>query len=679
MLTPPRAAMQPHMVTLHGETLVDPYFWMRERDNPAVIEHLNAENAYTAAMMAQTEALQETIYQEMLGRIQQVDTSAEEVIGAYAYYTRTEAGREYQVYCRRHTAPGSPEEILLDANAMAEGQTFFKLGVFEVSPNHRLLAYATDTSGSEVFTLYVKDLTTGEIVDGPIAGVFYGLAWANDNATYFYALPDATWRPYKIMRRRIGTPRTDDTLVYEESDMRFGVHVGRLRSDAYIVVVSQSNTTSETHLVSADRPDEPFRLLLPRRAQIEHAVQHRGEHFYLWLNDTGRNFRLVRFPVGNPEPSAWEEVVPHRDAVLLEWCDLFADHLVLYEREQGMERIRIMNLESGAAHTVAFDEPAYAIEQASNNTFKTQTLRFVYTSLVTPRSTIAYNMETRERTVLKQDTVPTYEPSRYRSERLFVAAADGAQIPVTLVYRDDLLRDGTRPMLLYSYGAYGANIQDAFVQERVSLLDRGFVWAIAHIRGGAEMGRPWYDNGKLLHKKNTFTDFIACADYLVAQGYTARSRLAIMGRSAGGLLMGAVTTMRPDLCAAVVAGVPFVDVINTMLDETIPLTVGEFEEWGNPNDPVAFAYMRSYSPYDNTHPAAYPHILCTAGLSDPRVQYWEPAKWVAKLRTVRTDDRWTLLKTNMSAGHAGASGRFERLRELAFEYAFVVDTIIGGG
>ena len=674
---PPRAKQIPKKLEKHGDVRVDPYYWLRERDNPEVIAYLEAENAYTEAMMKHTETLQNALYEEMLGRIKQTDYEVPEKLDDYYYYTRTEEGKQYAIYCRKKGSLDAEEEVLLDQNELAAGKTYFRIGVFRVSPNHQLLAYSVDTTGSEQYTVYIKDLRTGELLPDRIPNTYYSVQWANDNRTLFYNTLDAAHRPFKLFRHRLGADPREDELVHFEEDEAYFLRVTKTRSRRYLLLRLESNTTTEVWYLDADQPDGRFRLIHPRQHEMEYYVAHHGEHFYILTNDAGaKNFKLMRVATRNPAKKYWREVLPHRKEVKIDQVELFANHLVVFERENGTERIRITDLRTQAEHEVAFEEPAFAVMPTTNPDFNTSVLRFKYSSLVTPESVFDYDMETRTRELKKQEEVlGGYDPEQYVSERIFATAPDGVKVPMSLVYKKGLVKDGNNPCYLYGYGSYGAIIEPRFNSNRLSLLDRGFVFAIAHVRGGGMLGRYWYEDGKLLKKKNTFTDFIACAEHLVAEKFTNPKKLVIAGGSAGGLLMGAVTNMRPDLFRAVVAHVPFVDVLTTMLDPTIPLTVIEYEEWGNPNEKEYYDYMKSYSPYDNVEAKAYPNLLVTAGLNDPRVQYWEPAKWTAKLRALKTDENLLLLKTNMGAGHGGASGRYEALKERALEYAFVLECL----
>jgi oligopeptidase B len=678
--TPPVAEKRPVVRELHGDRRVDEYAWLRERDDPAVIAHLDAENAYTDAMTAHTAALRDRLYDEIVGRIQQTDATAPVPDGAWAYFTRTEEGRQYPILCRRprEAAEGEGGRVILDQNALAEGQQYLKVGDAVVSPDQRLLAYTIDTDGSEQFRLRIRDLESGRDLDDVVERVYYSIAWASDNATVFYTRPDAMMRPWQVWRHRIGTPAGDDALVVQEDDDRFFAGVHRTRSGALILVTLESKITTEVRFLRADRPDGELRVVEPRRQGHEYNVEHHGDRLFVVTNDGAENFRLMEAPLDTPGRAHWREVVPHRDDVKLDGVDAFATHLALYERAGGMRRISVRDVATGETHVVAQPEDVYVAMPGSNREWDTRVLRFEYSSLVTPRSSIDWDVRARTRTLVKQDPVlGGYDPSRYVTERLWATASDGARIPISAVRRRDTPLDGTAPALLYGYGSYEISMEPTFAPARVSLLDRGVVYAIAHVRGGGEMGRRWYDDGKLHRKSNTFTDFVACAEHLVAQRWTSHDRLAIRGGSAGGLLIGAVLNLRPDLARVALAHVPFVDVVTTMLDDTLPLTVTEYEEWGNPNEADAYKDMIAYSPYDNLHAADYPAVLATAGLNDPRVGYWEPAKWVARLRERTTSGRPVLLQTEMGAGHGGPSGRYDAWRKEAFALAFVLDNLPG--
>jgi oligopeptidase B len=678
----------------HGDERVDDWYWLRDRDDPDVHAYLEAENAYTKAVMAHTAELQGELFDEIKSRVQETDTSAPVRKGPYEYFTRTIEGKQYGISCRRPAGtpglpdpfaePGAPagEEVLLDENVLAEGHEYFALGGFAVSPDHTQLAYAVDVTGGERYELRFRDLTTGDDRADVVPDVYYGLAWANDNRTCFFVRPDAAMRPWQVWRHRLGTPTDDDTLVHQEDDDRFYSSVGRTRTGRYIIVSLGSKITSESWFLDADDPEAPLRVVEPRRQGVEYDVDHHesaahGERFFVLTNDDGaENFKLMVTPVGQPGRAHWREVLPHRDDVRLEDVDAFAEHLVLSERAEGLERILVRRLANDDTHVIEMPDPVYSAGVGANPEFDVRSVRFEYTSLVSPLSSYEYDLETRDRMLVKRQPVPGYEPERYESHRLWATASDGVRVPVSVVHARGMSHDGTAPGVLYGYGSYEVSIDPSFSSARVSLLDRGVVFAIAHIRGGGEMGRRWYEDGKLEHKPNTFTDFIACAEQLTAEGYVSRRRLAARGGSAGGLLMGAVANLRPDLFRAIVAEVPFVDCLTTILDETLPLTVTEWEEWGNPvDDPEIYKVMKSYSPYDNVEAKEYPALLVTGGLNDPRVQYWEPAKWVAKLRATKTGDEPLLLKMEMGAGHAGPSGRYDAWHDEAFVLAFLLDQL----
>ncbi len=674
---PPRAPRRPTLLTTHADTRVDDWFWLREKENPEVREYLDAENAWTSAQMAPTSELQEQLYREMLGRIQETDLSVPERIDGWWYYARTEEGKQYPIHCRRRDLVEGREEIILDQNALAGGSPYFRLGALRPSPDHRLLAYAIDLSGDERYELFVKDLETGELLPERIAPVTYGVEWSADGRVLFYVTADAAERPFRLHRHELGESVETDRVIFEEPDGRFIVSIEKTRSRRFILVHASSHSSSEVRVIEADRPFDAPRLLAPREPNVEYAVEHHGDRFLFVTNDGGAvNFKVMAAPVESTSKADWVTMLEHREQVKLDGVDAFRDHLAFYEREDATPHIRIRDLGTGEEHRIEFDEEVYTVQPARNPEFDTAMLRVVYTSPVTPVSVIDYDVRNRIPTLLKrQPVLGRFDPKLYRTERAFATAEDGTRVPLSIVYRLPMVRDGGRAMLLQAYGSYGVNFDPAFSSNAISLLDRGIVLAIAHIRGGEEMGRRWYEEGKLLSKWNTFTDFIAAAEYLVDTGWTSRDRLVINGGSAGGLLMGAVTNCRPDLFAAVIAEVPFVDVLTTMLDETIPLTMIEYEEWGNPQEKAYYDYIKSYSPYDNVVPQPYPPMLVTTGLNDPRVAYWEPAKWVAKLRATKTDTNPILLKTNMGAGHSGASGRYDYLREVAFKYAFVLKVL----
>ena len=746
----PNAPRHPVTLATNGTVRTDDWFWLRDRDNPEVLAYLAAENAHTDAWFAETGDLREQLYREMLGRIEETDLSVPERRDGWLYYSRTEEGKQYAILCRKRGNWDAPEEIVLDQNELARDQPYFRLGAFEPSPDHTLLAYSTDTDGDEKYDLVIRNLSTGELLPDSIDNIAAGAEWSADGKYLFYATLDETQRPWRVMRHALGDGsgssvighqssgavddrrlKTDDhhhdPIVYEEQDARFVVGLDTTRSRRFIRIYCASHSCSEVRLIDAERPLDAPRVVIPRKPEVEYTVEHHDERLFIVTNDGAENFRLMEMMVDGSSVVSHqssgsvddrrpttddlsddrspktddlsEDRRPTTDDIKLDSVDAFRDYLVIWERSEAAPRVTVRNLRTGESHQISFPEEVFSVQPGGNPEFDTQVLRFTYTSLVTPVSVIDYDMATRTWTERKRQAVKGYDPSQYRSKREFAVTADGARIPVSLVWRDGRqvvghrsstapdgrspttddppedrrpTTDGPQPLLLRGYGAYGVNYDPVFSSNAVSLLDRGFVLAIAHIRGGEDLGRPWYRHGKLLEKRNSFSDFIASAEHLIATGWTSPDQLVIWGGSAGGLLMGAVVNQRPDLFAGVVAQVPFVDVLTTMLDESIPLTVMEYEEWGNPNMPEYFEYIRSYSPYDNVHPDHYPAMLVTAGLNDPRVGFWEPAKWVAKLRTMKTDSNPLLLRTHMGAGHSGASGRYDVLREVAEEYAFVV-------
>lgn len=671
-LQPPTLKKIPEVLEKHGDQRTDNYFWLRDRKNPEVIAYLNAENAYTEAQMASTKGLQDRIYQEIVGRIKEDDTSAPAQRGAYFYYTRTIKGKQYSVYLRRKGVDG-PEEVLLDGNELAAGQKYFRVGTFAVSPDQKLLAYGTDTAGDETYTVHIKDLATGRLLPDEIKDTYYSLEWAADNKTLFYNVLNESKRPFKVFRHTLGAEGAD-VEVFHEPDERFEVTINKTRSRRFLTIDCDSQTTSEVWTLPADQPGEKFARLYERVQDVEYQVTDHGSDWYVRISDTAKTFRLLEAPMAHPE--AKKELIAARPDVTLEDVDTYADHLVVTERAQGLLRLLVRRFSDGQQHVVAMPEPDYTLAGGGGLEYDTPVLRYSYTSLVTPPSIYDYDMNSRQRTLVKRQAVlGNFKPEDYTSERINGKASDGTLIPISLVYRKGLVKDGSNPCLLYGYGAYGISSDPTFSVERISLLDRGFVYAIAHIRGGGDLGKPWHEAGRMLNKTKTFTDFIAAAQMLIARRYTMPKKLGIFGGSAGGLLMGAVVNLRPDLFGAVVAKVPFVDMLSTMMDASLPLTVGEYEEWGNPEDPKYYSYMRTYSPYDNVEKQVYPNMLVTAGLNDPRVSYWEPAKWVAKLRTMKKGDNLLLLKTNMGAGHFGASGRYDRFKETAFDYAFLLKAL----
>jgi oligopeptidase B len=668
-LQPPVARKLPRIDMVHGDRRVDDYFWLRDKGNPEVAAYLEAENAYTDAVLRPGETFREALYREMLRRIQETDLSVPYRDGSHLYWARTEEGKQYPILCRR-SLPDGPEEVTLDLNQLAEGLPYFSLGAYAVSDDGRLLAYSTDVTGFRDYTLYVKDLRSGELLPLRIEKTG-SVAWAANGRTLFYTVEDAAKRPYRLYRHRLG--EATDELVYEEADELFRVFVHRSRSRAYLFLTVASHTTTEVRFAAADRPADPWRLIAAREHEHEYDVDHHGELFYIRTNDQGRNFRLVTAPVGDPRRGSWREQVPHRREVMLEAVDCFAEHYVLQEREDGLPHLRVTRVATGESHRVAFPEPTYSVFPDHNREFATRLFRYNYQSLVTPGSIFDYDMDRREATLLKEQPVlGDYDRTQYASERLFAAAPDGVRVPISIVYRRDHGPGGPRPLLLSGYGAYGLSLPVTFSSNRLSLLDRGVGFALAHVRGGGELGKPWHDQGRLRNKKNTFTDFVAAAEQLIREGYTASDRLVIEGSSAGGLLMGAVVNLRPELWKAVLSRVPFVDVLNTMLDASLPLTVGEYEEWGNPNEKGDYDYIKTYCPYTNLQAGAYPAMLVKTSFNDSQVMFWEPAKYVAKLRTLKRDRTVLLLKTNMAAGHGGASGRYDFLREIAFDYSFVL-------
>ncbi len=672
---PPSAKRIPHQLECHGHVRIDEYYWLKDRDNPEVLAYLRAENEYAAALRSHTRDLEQKLFEEIKGRIQQTDLSVPFKLGDYWYYTRYEEGKEYALYCRKKGSLTSPEEIMLDGNVLARGHDYFSLGNWKISSGQDILAFAIDTQGRRIYSIGFKSLITGEMVGEFIPSVTGNMEWGNDNRTLLYARQDPeTLRSFRIFRHALGEDPRQDALVYEETDETFSVYVGKTKSKRYLVLGSHQTITSECWYLNADTPEGEFQLFQGRERGHEYDVDHLGEHFWIRTNDQAKNFRLMKAPLNSTHKQQWQEVIPHRSDVFFEGFELFQNYLVVEERMQGLIHLRILPSQGGTEHELDFGEPAYMAALGDNCEADSPYLRFGYTSMTTPMTIYDYHMETREKILLKQEKVlGGFQIAHYQTERLLAPALDGNSIPISLVYRKGFVRNGTHPLLLYGYGSYGASMDASFSSPRLSLLDRGFVYALAHIRGGEELGRQWYEDGKLLQKKNTFTDFIACAEFLAQQGYTAPQKLFAMGGSAGGLLMGAIMNMRPDLFHGVVAQVPFVDVVTTMLDPNIPLTTGEYDEWGDPNQRHFYDYMLSYSPYDNLEPQSYPHLLVTSGLHDSQVQFWEPTKWVAKLRALKTDNQRLLLRTNMEAGHSGASGRFKRYEETAMIYAFLLD------
>jgi oligopeptidase B len=671
--SPPIAKKVPHVTDINGHKLTDNYFWLRDKPNPEVRAYLEAENAYTDAVMKPTEPFQKKLYDEMLGRIKETDVDVPYKEGDYFYYSRTEAGKQYQIRCRRKASMDAPEEVILDINELAKGQVFMSVAAFEVSPDGDLLAYSYDNTGFRQFTLAVKDLRTGKTLLDHAERVG-SVVWANDSQTIFYTQEDAvSKRQYRLYRHTAGSTNPDP-LVYEEKDERFDIGAFKTRSQTYIFMVSGSHTTTEARYIPALDPTAEWKVLEPRKQDVEYYPDHNGDSFYIRTNDTGRNFRLVNAPVTDPGSKNWHEVLPHNPSIMLDDVDFFKNYAVLYQRENGLPQIRVTDLRTGTAKPIAFPEPAYAAFSYINRVYDTTEFRYAYQSPITPSSVFAYDMEKGTSTLLKQKEVPGgYDRTKYQVEQIYATASDGVKIPVSVVHLKSAKLDGKGPLYLYGYGSYGVSVDMSFNSNVFSMVDRGVVVAVAHIRGGGELGKPWHDAGRMMNKKTTFTDFISSAEYLTSHGYGSKDRLVIEGRSAGGLLMGAVLNMRPDLFKAALVGVPFVDVMNTMLDESLPLTVGEFEEWGNPKEKPAFDYMLTYSPYDNVEAKAYPDMLVKTSFNDSQVMYWEPAKYTAKMRALRTDHNTLILKTNLSpAGHGGASGRYDRLKEASFDYTYIL-------
>jgi len=671
---PPNAKIVPKADTLFNDVRIDNYYWLRDRENPDVIAYLEAENAYTDAMMKHTEKFQEKLYQEIISRIQETDVGVPEKLDDYFYYERSEEGKQYQIYCRKKGSLEAAEEVLIDPNTLAVGYEFYNIGSYSISDNHNVLAYTVDTSGAELYTIFFKDLSTGQNLGDTITNTDTDVIWANDNGTVFYSTLDEVRRSDKLWRHKLGSKQAEDVMIYHEPDEAFYLGINKTKSKKYLILTLGAMLTSEVHYLDANNPTGDFQVIHPRENKLEYYVDEHDGKFIIRTNDNAKNFKIVTVPTDNPAKANWQDMIAHNDSVRINNFEVFKDYLAVFARQRGLGQIRVLNFNSGDDYHIDFPEPAYSIWNTGNLEYNTKLLRFTYTSLVTPRSVYDYDMSTRERELKKRYAVlGGYEPDQYQSERLFATANDGTQVPISIVYKKGLQKDGSNPLAIDVYGAYGISEDIYFSSSRLCLLNRGFVWAIAHVRGGGEMGEYWYEDGKFLKKKNTFTDLIACAEHLIADKYTSSDKLVIWGGSAGGLTVGAAVNMRPDLFHAAIADVPFVDVINTMLDESIPLTVGEYDEWGNPHNEEYYFYMKSYSPYDNVEAKAYPKLLIMAGLNDPRVQYWEPAKWTAKLRALKTDDNILLLKTNMGAGHMGASGRYDYYREVAFDYAWLLD------
>ena len=677
-ITPPIATKKPVTTTIHNHQRTDDYAWIRDKESDEVKSYLDAENAYTQANMQHTDTLQTTLYDEMLSHIEENDASTPVKVGDYYYYHRIDEGKQYWAHYRKHLTLEATEEVLLDENELAEtgGHDYFELGALEISPDHQWLAYSTDTTGAETYTVQVKHLASGELLDDKLENNAGTVSWGDSNTLFYTTEESETKRSDKLYRHYLRTPQSDDVLIFQDDDGLFNVAAGLSKDEKYLFITSGSIETTEYFFIPTDTIDQAAKPIQSRITGLRYSVEHHNGLFYILTNaDESINQKLVTCSVETPSQAHWETLIPHRDDVQLEHIELFNDFMVSYEREGGLHHLKVTKLADQSTHTITLPEPIYSVGPAANPEFNTSTLRFVYTSLITPMSTFDYDMNTRERELMKQTKVPGYDASLYTSERIFATAKDGTQIPISLVYRKTAW-DGTPTYChLYGYGSYGITVEPTFSTTRLSLLDRGMVYAIAHIRGEEIYGRSWYEDGKFLNKKNTFTDFVSCAKHLIAENYTQPEKLSTEGRSAGGLLMGAVLNMAPELFHAALAGVPFVDVVNTMLDESIPLTTGEFEEWGNPKDEEYYHYILSYSPYDNVAKQDYPAILVTAGLNDPRVQYWEPAKWVAKLRDNKTDNNPLYLHMHMGAGHFASSGRYAYLKDLAFDYAFILDQL----
>jgi oligopeptidase B len=671
-IQPPDAEKKPKRLTTHGNTRLDNYYWLNDRDNPEVVSYLKAENEYTDLALEPTKSLQEKLFREMKGRIKENDQSVPVLKNGYYYYTRYQKGKEYPLYCRKKGSLDSKEEIMLNVNKMAKGYDFYNVGGMSVSPDNKLLAYGVDTVGRRKYAIHIKNLENGKIREETIPMTTGSAVWAGDNKTLFYTTKDPeTLRSSKILKHTLGEDPSGDSTIYHETDPTFSVYVNKTKSDEYILIASHSTMSDEYRYLDADKPGAEFSVIQPRQRGLEYSVVHHAGHFYILTNWKAKNFRLMKAPVDKGTKSNWKEVIPHREDVFLEGVDVFKHYLAIEERRKGLTEIAIRGWEEDSTHYIEFDEEVYAAGISNNPEYDSDELRYSYSSMTTPHTTYDYNMQNHEKKLKKQEEVKgDFDSDDYEVKRLWADADDGNEIPMSVVYRKGIELDGKNPVLLYGYGSYGATIEPRFSSTRISLLDRGFVYAIAHIRGSQYLGREWYEDGKLLNKRNTFTDFNDCAEYLIKTDYTNQNQLYAMGGSAGGLLMGAVVNMQPELYNGVVAAVPFVDVVTTMLDESIPLTTSEFDEWGNPKKKKYYEYMLSYSPYDNVKAQEYPNMLVTAGLHDSQVQYWEPAKWVAKLRDKKKGDQILLLHTNMKAGHGGSSGRYEALKETAREYAF---------
>lgn len=670
---PPVAPKEYHLHIMHGDTRVDPYYWLNQRDTERVLAYLEAENSYTSDVMRHTKGMQKKLYDEMRARIKEDDLSVPIFENGYYYYIRYELGYEYPIYCRRKSSMDAEEEVFLNVNELAQNHSYYSVVGVSISPNNNIVAFGVDTVSRRQYTIHFKDLTTGKLLESKISNTTGGIAWANDNKTVFYSTKDNTLRPWQIYRHRIDSPTSEpDMLVYQENDPTFSTFVFTDKSKTFIMVGSESTLSTEYWFLDANNPSGKFKVIQPRTRGLEYTLSHFNGNFYITTNLNAKNFRLMVAPVSNPGIKNWRDLIPYCPNILLIRAEVFSNYLVLSERSNGLMQIRIIDWDTRQEHYLDFGEEAYSTWLPYNPEFNTNILRYSYSSLTTPMSVFEYNMNTRERTLIKQtEVLGDFCPSNYETKRLWATATDSTRIPISLVYRKGLTQNGNNPSLLYAYGAYGYSFDPYFEHTRLSLLDRGFVYAIAHVRGGEELGRQWYEGGKMFNKINTFTDFIACAEFLIEQNYTNPEKLFAMGGSAGGLLMGVVANKRSDLFKGIIAQVPFVDVVTTMLDTTLPLTTSEYDEWGNPNDPESYFYMKSYSPYDQVRAQAYTNMLVTTGYHDSQVQYFEPAKWVARLRALKTDNNILLLKTDMESGHGGASGRFKALEDTAFEYSFM--------
>ncbi len=675
--TPPTAEKIAKNLEKHGDVRIDNYYWLNQKDDAEVIDYLERENDYYEKMTSHTKKLKEDLFEEMKSRIKEDDASVPYYYNGYYYITKFETGKDYPVYTRKKGSLDAEEEVMFNVNEMAKGHSFYDLRGINVSPDNKWVAFGVDTLSRRKYTLHIKNLETGEIMPQSIPLTTSGSTWANDNKTLFYTRKDEqTLRSNQIFRHVRGTDPTNDALIYTEEDETFNTYVYKTKSDKYLVIGSYSTLTSEFRTLDANTPNGTFKVFQPRERGLEYNISHFGDHFYVLTNkDASTNFRLMKTPENKTAKENWVDVIPHRSDVLLEDIDIFKDFLVVSERSNGLNKIRIMSWNNQEDYYLPFDNETYTAYTTQNPEFDTKVLRYGYNSLTTPASVIDFNMETQEKTIRKEVEVlgGKFDKNNYESKRVWATATDGTKVPISMVYRKGIQKDGNNPLLLYGYGSYGATIDPYFSSSRLSLLDRGFIFAIAHVRGGEYLGRQWYEDGKLLKKKNTFTDFIDASKFLISEGYTSKEHLYASGGSAGGLLMGAIVNMAPDIYNGIIASVPFVDVVTTMLDDSIPLTTGEYDEWGNPNELEYYNYMKSYSPYDNVTKQVYPNILVTTGYHDSQVQYWEPAKWVAKLREYNTGDSKIYFHTNMDAGHSGASGRFEALKEVAMDYAFLLD------